>query len=98
MSRTSLLAYGLVALLLFSVVPVRGVYAEDVPWHAPVEPVDRPLLDRLLSADEAAREAAAKEWEEARLAERYPEYRAYAAATPRFVPWPARTAGKMDPT
>lgn len=37
-------------------------------------------------------------WEEARLAERYPEYRAYAAVTPRFVPWPAHTSDKMDPT
>jgi len=27
-------------------------------------------------------------WEEARLAERYPDYPAYAAVTPRFVPRP----------
>lgn len=29
-------------------------------------------------------------WEERRLAERYPEYEAYAEATPRFVPQPWR--------
>ena len=29
-------------------------------------------------------------WEEARLTERFPEYRAYAARTPRFVPRPRR--------
>ncbi len=29
-------------------------------------------------------------WEEARLAERYPDYAAYAAITPRFVPRPRR--------
>jgi protein-S-isoprenylcysteine O-methyltransferase Ste14 len=32
-------------------------------------------------------------WEEARLAEHYPEYPAYAAVTPRFIPRPRRSAG-----
>jgi protein-S-isoprenylcysteine O-methyltransferase Ste14 len=38
-------------------------------------------------------------WEEARLAEAFPGYRAYAAVTPRFVPcWPRRLVrGLPDP-
>ncbi len=32
-------------------------------------------------------------WEEARLVERYPTYRAYAQTTPRFVPNPRRSQG-----
>lgn len=32
-------------------------------------------------------------WEEARLTERYPDYPAYAAATPRFLPRPSRPSG-----
>lgn len=33
-------------------------------------------------------------WEEARLTERYPDYPAYAATTPRFVPRPSSTGGR----
>lgn len=35
-------------------------------------------------------------WEEARLADRYPDYPAYAAVTPRFVPWPRPSESRYD--
>jgi protein-S-isoprenylcysteine O-methyltransferase Ste14 len=36
-------------------------------------------------------------WEEARLSERYPDYRDYAARTPRFVPYRSKTSSSASP-
>ena len=37
-------------------------------------------------------------WEERRLVERYPSYAAYAARTPRLVPWPGRSRRSVTPS
>ncbi len=66
MRKTGLPGRGLALLLLLAF--LTPALAGDAPWREAVEEADRALLDRLLSADDAEREAAAAAWDEARLA------------------------------
>ena len=61
----------LAVVLLLLVAPCAR--AGEAPWRDAVDPADRSLLDRLISANETVREAAAQAWDEARIAA-LPEY------------------------